>query len=85
MSFTDEDLKRLKDGNNALAPVQGLHRAVRMSAEMLEGLIARTEAAEFSLVQHRKLHNEFSHSYVKDEKRCAFCIADNKWRKAAGK
>lgn len=74
MSFSDDDLKRLKIG--ACDP-----RLIN-TVEMVQALLARLEAAERIM---RAEHNDDSGTMSRCISPCELCEAMEAWRKASGK
>lgn len=75
MSFSDADLKRLKDSVSAWDHDTDLD--AELLAKNLEALLARLEAAEYALVRWQAIPG--------DTRTLGIDEAMDKWRKAAGK
>ena len=75
MTFTDDDLKRLKKNVEGQFSVT-VHKP---TWDEIEALLARLEAAEKVLERFEKTHNKDHGSG------CSVCFLMEAWRKAAGK
>lgn len=83
MTFTDEDLKRLKEDLHKNKVRTGIRTHIHYRREPLEALLARLEAAE-ALAEDHAWH-EADCSSPSEECDCGYAEDRAKWRKAAGK